>query len=163
MALVWSLLAAAAGAWAGERLHIPAGALIGAMVGVAALKIASVPTWDIPAAGRFLVYAALGWMLGQTFTRDSLRVMASVWLPVVTVVVLFLLLAGALAFLLWRWGLLDPVTAFLAAAPGAIAQIGVLSAETGAQVPVVLSVHLLRVTSVILLAPIVVRVLQDGG
>ena len=41
-----------------------------------------------------------------------------------------------------RWGIL---------APGGIAQMGALSADVKANVPVVLSIHVLRITSVIVL------------
>ena len=42
-------------------------------------------------------------------------------------------------------------TALLATAPGGIAQMGALSAESNVNVPLVLSVHVLRITSVIVL------------
>jgi hypothetical protein len=159
LTVVTSLVAAFAGAWVFERLHVPAGALIGAMVGIGGLKLAAVPAWDLPAAGRFATYALVGWLLGQTVSRDTLGALRTAVLPVVVVVVLFLGLAVVLSLALVRLELFDPVTAILATAPGGIAQIGVLSVESGAQVPVVLSVHLLRVTSVIVLAPLVLRLL----
>ncbi len=44
-----------------------------------------------------------------------------------------------------------PLTALLATAPGGIAQMEALSATAGANVPIVLTVHVLRITSVIVL------------
>jgi hypothetical protein len=163
MSVVTSLVVAFAGAWVFERLHVPAGALIGAMVGIGALKVAAVPAWDIPAAGRFVVYVGVGWLLGQTVTGETLQTLRTAFVPVVVVVAVFLALAVVMSVALVRLGLLDPVTAVLATAPGGIAQIGVLSVESGAQVPIVLCVHLLRVTSVIVLAPLIVRLLPGGG
>jgi membrane AbrB-like protein len=163
MTVVYSIAAAFAGAWLCERLHVPAGALIGAMVGIGGLKVASVPTWDIPASGRFVTFALVGWLLGQAVTRETLQALRGAFLPVLVVVGLFLGLGVALSVGLVRLGLLDPVTAILATAPGGIAQIGVLSVASGAQVPVVLAVHLLRVTSVVLLAPLIVRLLPGDG
>lgn len=66
-------------------------------------------------------------------------------------VVLFLVFGLALAWGLWRFTGLDVNTALLATAPGGIAQMGAMSAEANVNAPLVLSVHLLRITSVIVL------------
>lgn len=144
-----TLLAAVAGALLATLLRIPAGPLIGAMLGVGLLKTAGVTTFDIPAVGRFAVYCAVGWLLGQTFTTDTLRQFKHAAVPIVVCVVLFVLFGLALGWALWRFGGFDPHTAFLSTAPGGIAQIGVMSAESKANAPVVLAVHALRITSVI--------------
>lgn len=162
MMLLYTLGVALGAAFLFERLGVPAGALVGAMLGVGMLRVFGVETVQMPAAGRFLVFAVVGWLLGQSFNRDTPRVVAAAAVPIIIVVLAFLLIGAVFALLLWRFGELDPITAYLATAPGGIAQIGVLSAAVGAQVPLVLSVHLLRVTSVILLTPLVARLLRAG-
>ena len=72
-------------------------------------------------------------------------------MPIVLTVVLFLVFGLALAWCLWRFTDFDAHTALLATAPGGIAQMGAFSAEVKANVPVVLSIHVLRITSVIVL------------
>ena len=149
MSAAFTLLAAVAGSLLATFLRVPAGPLIGAMLAVGLLKITGVPTFEIPAPGRFAVYCAVGWLLGQTFTAESLRQFKGAAVPIVICVVLFVVFGLALGWGLWRFGGFDAHTAFLSTAPGGIAQIGVLSAESEANAPVVLAVHVLRITSVI--------------
>ena len=62
---------------------------------------------------------------------------------------------------LWRFTDLDVHTALLATAPGGIAQMGALSAEANVNVPLVLSVHVLRITSVIVLMSLGLRLMGE--
>jgi membrane AbrB-like protein len=160
MVVIYSLAAALTGGWLLDRLGVPAGALVGAMLGVGIPRMLGVPTWSIPPAGRFVAYVIVGALLGQTFSRETPRLLAESFVPIISVVVAFIGLGAVLAYLLWRFGGLDPITSYLATSPGAIAQMGVLSAEAGAVAPLVLSVHLLRVTSVILITPLIVKLLK---
>ena len=149
--LATTLAAALAGAALATLLKLPAAPLLGAMVGVAVVKLSSDLTFEIPNAGRWVVYAAVGWLLGQTVTRDALVALKTHAVAVVLCVVLFLVFGLALAWGLWRFTDLDVHTALLATAPGGIAQMGALSAEAKVNAPLVLSVHVLRITSVIVL------------
>lgn len=149
--LATTLVAALAGAALATLLKLPAAPLLGAMVGVAVVKLTSDLTFEIPNAGRWVVYCAVGWLLGQTVTKDALVVLKDHAVAVIVCVVLFLLFGLALAWGLWRFTDLDIHTALLATAPGGIAQMGALSAEGNVNAPLVLSVHVLRITSVIVL------------
>ena len=77
-------------------------------------------------AGRWLVYCLVGWLLGQTITRDALGALRSNAVPVVVTVALFLVFGLVLAWCLWRFTDLDLHSALLSTAPGGIAQMGVL-------------------------------------
>jgi membrane AbrB-like protein len=161
MPIAVTLAAAVAGAALASALRIPAGALIGAMLAVGILKITGVPTFDLPRSGQFVIYCGVGWLLGQTFTPDSLRQLKTAALPIIVVVALFIVFGFALAWGMWRFASFDLYTAFLATAPGGIAQMGALSvASQTAVVPVVLTVHLLRITSVIIITSIGLRWLE---
>lgn len=149
--LATTLVAALAGAALATLLKLPAAPLLGAMVGVAVVKLSSELTFEIPNAGRWVVFCAVGWLLGQTVTREALVILRTHAVPVLLCVVLFLVFGLALAWGLWRFTDLDVHTALLATAPGGIAQMGALSAEANVNVPLVLSVHVLRITSVIVL------------
>jgi membrane AbrB-like protein len=121
------------------------------MVGVAVVKLTSGMAFEIPTVGRWVVYCAVGWLLGQTVTKDALVVLRNNVVPVMVCVVLFVVFGLVLAWGIWRFTDLDAHTALLATAPGGIAQMGALSAEAKVNVPLVLSVHVLRITSVIVL------------
>src|SRR4051812_49272188 len=123
-----TLVAAVTGAGLATVLKLPAAPLLGAMVGVAVVKLTSQLTFEIPSAGRWVVYCVVGWLLGQTITRESLATLKSHAVLILVCVGLFLVFGLALAWVLWRFNGLDVHTALLATAPGGIAQIGVLSA-----------------------------------
>ena len=159
--LATTLVAALAGAALATLLKLPAAPLLGAMVGVAVVELSSELTFEIPSAGRWVVYCAVGWLLGQTVTKDALLVLRDNVVPVLLCVVLFLVFGLALAWALWRFTDLDAYTALLATAPGGIAQMGALSAEAKVNAPLVLSVHVLRITSVIVLTTLGLKLM--GG
>jgi membrane AbrB-like protein len=162
LSLGTTLVAAAGGAALATLLKLPAAPLLGAMVGVAVVKLTSDLTFEIPAAGQWIVYCVVGWLLGQTVTPASLAALRSHTVLIVVVVGLFLVFGLALAWFLWRFNGLDVDTALLATAPGGIAQIGVLSAEAKANVPLILSIHVLRVTSVIVLMSVGLKLMGKG-
>lgn len=152
MSFAATLLAALAGSALLTLLKVPAGPLIGAMLAVGILKVAGLPAADIPTGGRFFVYCAVGWLLGQTMTTDTLREMRRAALPIVVCVLAFVVFGLLLAWALWRFAGFDVYTALLSTAPGGIAQMGVLAAEAKANAPLVLTVHVLRIVSVIVVA-----------
>lgn len=157
-----TLIAALVGGYLLERLNVPAGAMIGAMLGVAALNLSGLQVAAFPDWARFLSFVGIGWALGQQFTRDSLQILRDSFV-VIVVVVVGLLIAGALLMLLLRLTGVDTATAFLAASPGGISQMGAISADVGAVVPVVMTTHLIRIFVVVLTAPIVVKILAGNG
>lgn len=156
MIVVRSLVAALAGSWLLERLEVPAGALIGAMVAGAAINLSGIESKPLPEWARFGAFAAIGWLLGQQFDRDTIATLTSAALPIAIVVVSLLLAGWVVSLGLHRMGL-DPATSFLAASPGGVSQMAALAADAGANGPLVVTIHLIRVISVILTAPFLVR------
>jgi membrane AbrB-like protein len=156
MVIVRSLVAAVAGAWILDRLDVPAGALIGAMLAGAAINLSGLEAKPLPDWARFAAFAAIGWLLGQQFTRETILTLRSAIVPVLIVVV-SLLIAGAIVAVGLRAFGLDAPTAFLAASPGGISQMAALAADAGANAPLVVTAHLVRVISVVLTAPFLVR------
>lgn len=156
--LIWTLIAALVGGVAFERLHVPAGALIGAMVGVAAIGLAGAETDGPGTTLRFAAFVIIGWELGAQIDRGTLEAVRGAAVPILVVVLGLLAAAAVLAFVLHAAGL-DPATSFLAASPGALSQMAALAAEFKANAVVVTIVHLVRIVAVILITPLVVRAL----
>ncbi len=161
MVLVRSLLAALFGAWVLERLEVPAGALIGAMLAATALNLSGWEAPPLPDWVRFGAFAAIGWLLGQQVTRDTLTSLRSAIVPI-AVVVVSLLAAGGLVALALRLLGLDVGTAFLAASPGGISHMAALAADSGANATVVVTAHLVRVIAVVATAPFMLRWLTEA-
>lgn len=138
-----------------ERLGVPSGALLGAMLGVMALNLAGRPVPAMAPGGRFVAFVILGWIIGSQFTPDTLAVVRAAVIPVALSVVALVLSGAAVA-----WGLcvltgVDPASAFLAASPGALSQMAAVSDELGANVAFVTTMHVVRVVAVLLIAPFI--------
>ena len=162
-ALLLTAGAAVVGAGIATLLHLPAAPLLGAMVGVAVVNIATTSAFAIAPAGRWVVYVCMGWLLGMSVNRETLDQLRSSLVPIVVTVVAFLIFGLVAAWLLWRFTSIDSLTALLATAPGGIAQMGAFSASAGANVPIVLTVHVLRITSVIVLMSVGLKLMGGRG
>lgn len=156
MEIARSLAIAVSVAFLFERLGVPAGALIGAMVGVATLGLAGAPTSGPGSLLRFGAFVVIGWELGSQVTKETLVSVRQAAMPMLVVVGGLLIASGLLALVLRRAGL-DPVTAFLAASPGGLSQMAALSTEFGANAVLVSVVHLIRIITVLFAAPVIAR------
>ena len=154
--IVRTVAAALIGAWVFERLRIPAGALIGAMVAVAGVNLAGAQAWPLPEWARFGSYAALGWMLGQGFTRETVAALKEAIVPVLIIVGTLLAATAIITVALHAMGL-DVATAFLASSPGGISQMGAIALELDANAPLVVTAHLTRVIAVVVIAPLIAK------
>jgi hypothetical protein len=113
MTLAIAIVAAVGVAYLLDWLRFPAGGLIGAMVVIAGFKLSGVVVPEVPGAVRFVALVVIGWDLGTKFNKQLLATVADNLIPLVSVVVAFLVIGWILAWILWRAGLMDPVTAIL--------------------------------------------------
>jgi uncharacterized protein len=147
---VRTLLAGVLGGLAGHLLQLPAGALLGSLVAVAAWNVASdgraaVPRW-LRTPSRVLVGATIGSLATPVLLRSLGASVGWAVLCTTGVVVLGLLLGLLLA----ATSGLDRRTALLASCPGGISEMVALADESGADVEVVLGVQLVRKVVVLL-------------
>ncbi|MPZ93578.1 MAG: ammonia monooxygenase [Propionibacteriales bacterium] len=157
------------GAAALTLAKVPAGTLVGAVVGSAVANRLSARRSELPAEVaqrslptpvRVVGMVLLGCVAGVRLDRGTLHNLAEVALPL-GIGVLLLLAVNVLvaAVLVRRYGI-DPLTAVLACAPGGVSEIAVTASQLGARTGVVLSVHMVRVLAVVLVVlPLLVAVL----
>ncbi len=160
MILVISIVTAIGAALLLDWLNFPAGALIGAMIAIAGLKLSGNMVWDMPGALRFGALVVIGWDLGTKFNPELVSTVTNNIVPLVLVVATFLVMGWVLAWVLWKLGLMDPVTAVLATSPGGLVQMGALTADMEANAALVVGFHLLRIVSVLLSVPLVSRLVD---
>lgn len=159
-----TLVAAFVGAAVFEAMRVPAGALIGGLVAVAALNLWSdtARVVELPSSLRFAAFALLGWAIGQGVTPETLQTLRDRLVPMVLIVGALLVFGALVALLLTRLGILDGTTAFLAASPGALSQMSALGTALQADATLVAAVHTMRVVTLVLLTPIVARLVASG-
>ena len=159
MPIITTIIAAFGGAALLEYLRVPAGALLGAMIAVAAVNMTPATVTSLPGWAKFAAFTALGWAIGQGITSEVLRALVDK-AGLIAVTVGSLLLFGAmLAMFAVRLGLLDPATAYLATSPGGLSQMTALSAAVGADAAVVATLHTFRILATVFIAPLILRLL----
>ena len=148
------LLASVAGAAVLTLLRLPAGALIGAVIGAAVVNriaprqgAASTGAW-VRVTGLIL----LGCVAGARLDHATLVILARMTVPLLAAVVGLLVLDALLAWVLVRHYGVDPLTAVMACAPGGVSEIALTAAQAGARMGVVLAVHGVRVLVVVTVA-----------
>ncbi|MEQ8719086.1 MAG: AbrB family transcriptional regulator [Acidimicrobiales bacterium] len=161
MNMLQTMAVALVGAAVFELLRVPAGALIGSLVGVAAYNIAvTAGAATLPGWSRFVAFAVLGWLIGQSMTRETLvSLRADLW-SITVIVGSLMAVSAVVAIVLTRTGVLDGTTAFLASSPGGLSQMTALGNALDADVAYVATVHLTRVVLVLLSAPLVARLVD---
>ena len=161
MIYVTSIVAAVGAGLLLDRLNFPAGALIGAMVAIAAIKLLGNEAPNMPAALRVGALIIIGWDLGSRFNKQLVATLTNNVAPLVLVIACFLITGWVLAWMLWKFGVMDPVTAVLATSPGGLVQMGALTSETQANAALVVGFHLLRIVAVLLSAPLISRLASN--
>ncbi|MGQ9493765.1 MAG: AbrB family transcriptional regulator [Anaerolineae bacterium] len=146
-----------AGALAADRLDIPAGLLIGAMVAVAIVKLAGFDLGKVPLiydeGGKIL----LGTVIGATFNRRVLLQLGAL-LPSAIAATLAMIATGLiLGWLLSELTRLDLATGLFSLTPGGIAEMIAVAQEIGAHATIVATLQFLRLSSVVILAPAIIH------
>ena len=144
-----TVLVAVLGAWAGTRLRLPAGALLGPLILGVALAELGVMHLAWPPGVPQAAYLVLGLWVGLLFDGASVK-RAGRLFPFVLASAVGLVLACAV--LGWTFAALtgiDGMTAYLATTPGGIESVAIVALGTGADAPLVLAVQMLRLLAVV--------------
>jgi membrane AbrB-like protein len=133
-----------AGGLAGWWSNLPAGPLLGSLLAVAAVNVLADGRPSVPRAVRIPGRILVGATVGSLATPALLHTLsASIgWAIALTVAVV----CGSLVVGLWfaRATGVDRRTAVLGSCPGGMAEMVALAEESGAQVELVIGMHLVR-------------------
>jgi uncharacterized protein len=156
------VLAGVAGGLLLTWLQVPAGTLLGSVLGAAIATGGVKPGQQrFNAAVRVVGMVLLGCVSAARLDSDTFHTLVRLFLPVLAGVALLLGLNVLLARWLVRRRGVDPTTAVLACAPGGFSELSVMAVREGADVATVAVVHIVRVLVVVLaVVPAVVAVLS---
>jgi membrane AbrB-like protein len=144
-----TVLVAVLGAWAGTRLRLPAGALLGPLIlGVALAELGIVRLAWPPGVPQG-AYLILGIWVGLLFDGASVKRAGRLFPFVLASAVGLVLACAALGWTLAALTGLDGMTAYLATTPGGIESVAVVALGTEADAPLVLAVQMLRLLAVV--------------
>ena len=145
------------------KTGIPAAPLAGSLLGASILSISGkVEIAEWPVGTRTILEILIGTVIGTTLTKDSITQLQLLWKP--AILITFTLIATGLIIGLWTSRLLgvDIITTILGAAPGGISGMSLVGTEYGVG-PAVATLHAVRLITVLLLLPLVVKCLNFVG
>ena len=145
------------------KTGIPAAPLAGALIGASILSISDkvdIAVW--PIGTRTILEIGIGTVIGTSLTKNSLVDIQNLWKP--AILITFTLVITGLAIGLWTSRLLkiDIITTILGAAPGGISGMSLVGSEYGVG-PAVATLHAVRLITVLLILPLVVKCLNIFG
>ncbi len=161
--LLLYLLAGLGGGLVAIRTGIPAAPLAGALLGAGLVSMSGkLETAQWPLGTRTVLEIAIGTVIGTSLTSTALAELRLLWRPAILITVT-LVLTG-LVVGLWCSRLLgiDPIVALLGAAPGGISGMSLVGAEFGVGAAVA-ALHAVRLITVLLVLPLVVRLVLSLG
>ena len=144
-----TLLVAVLGAWAGTRLRLPAGALLGPLILGVALAELGVVQLAWPPGVPQAAYLVLGLWVGLLFDGASVKRAGRLFPSVLASAVGLVLACAVLGWALAALTGIDGMTAYLATTPGGIESVAIVALGTGADAPLVLAVQMLRLLAVV--------------
>ena len=145
------------------KTGIPAAPLAGALIGASILSISGkVDIAEWPIGTRTILEIGIGPVIGTSVTKASLVDIQNLWSP--AILITFTLVITVLAIGLWTSRLLkiDIITTILGAAPGGISGMSLVGSEYGVG-PAVATLHAVRLITVLLILPLVVKCLNIFG
>ena len=145
------------------KTGLPAAPLAGALIGAAVVSMSGrleVAQW--PTGTRTALQIGIGTIIGTGLTTASLDQLKDLWRPSVLITVTLVLTGVVIG--LWTSRLLgvDPLITLLGAAPGGISGMSLVGADYGVGAAVA-ALHAVRLITVLLVLPLVVKMLATLG
>ena len=145
-------LTALCGALLAEYLRVPLPWLLGPMLSVAALRLASAPIAAVKplrAVGQWVI----GVSLGLYFSTEILDLVTEHWFAILIGTTVPILISVFGTFVLSYVGKADLKTAWFSSAIGGASEMSSLAERYGARVDLVASAHCLRILAVVIIIP----------
>ena len=145
------------------KTGIPAAPLAGALIGASLLSISGkVGGAQWPTGTRTILEIGIGTVIGTSLNKDALVDLQNLWKP--AILITFTLVITGLTIGLWTSRLLniDVITTILGAAPGGISGMSLVGSEYGVGAAVA-TLHAVRLITVLLILPLVVKCLNWFG
>ena len=154
----WILVAvlALAGGTVGFYSGIPLGTLLGSLFAVGGYQFVrkNLPTFSYRA--KKVMQSIIGGSIGLAFTTETFNAIQSVWKVALLAPIAHILLAAVMTWMLHRLFHFDIVTSFCSSAPAGMSEVTIISEEFGAQMPIVILVHTIRVIAIVVGVPLIV-------
>lgn len=152
-----TLLLIVGGAFLGEILRIPTGAMLVPLILGALLQDTGIITIDLPPWLLAISYALIGWRIGLGFSRAIIAHAARAFPAVLTSTLILITVCGLFGMALGHLLGLDPLTAYLATSPGGADTVAIIAASSNVDLPFIIAMQTSRFFIVLLAGPAIAR------
>lgn len=157
---VYTLIAGTIFGYIGYLSGIPAGTLSFSMIACAMYNIITSKAY-VPVNMRKFIQFLGGTFIGAKVTMEQVTGMKEL-LPVILIIIIGnILLTFVLAFIMTKYSNLDITTALYSSSPGGLTDMCIIASEMGADASKVATLHLVRIFSIIVLYPLVIKLLLN--
>lgn len=146
---------------AGNRLGIPAGTLIGALIGVVVLKLSSGKSY-LPMWCKRLAQALSGAYIGSTMTMQDILEIRLLAVPILVIVAGYTANCFAMGYLLYRFCGMTRKEGMLAATPAGASDMALISMDVGVQSADLLVLQVIRLVVVVSVFPPILSLVLQG-
>jgi uncharacterized protein len=155
----WVLTAAVAvvGALLARRTGLPAATLLGPLILAGVVSLALPDELAVPPLVREVAFGLIGLEVGLRFTAETVRAMGRLLGPVLLAIVALMAFSFLLAVALAATTSATLLDSYLATTPGGLYAVVAVAFGSGADTTFVVAVQTLRLLSLVILAPWVVR------
>lgn len=157
--IIITALVAGVSAYLGYRFKLPAGCLLGSLIGVSAYSIitgnALMPT-DV----KTVVQMVAGAFIGLGVSKKDVQEMRFLFKPMLVLIACLLVMNLSVGFLLHKMAGMTLITGLLCSAPGGVMDISMMSGSLGGDEGTVAVMQSVRVMTVVGIFPIFFRMMQ---
>lgn len=150
--LISALLCAVLCIFVFKLIKVKSAVMLGAIVG-SALSNLCYHNYSTPKNYPFILQTISGAFVGSTINIELVSQLSSYSIAVVIVIVETLAIILLNTFLLRRLFKMSPLTSLIAASPGALSDMTLLSEELGGDMPTVAALQIARMFSIVLIIP----------
>ena len=142
---------------------IPAAPLVGAMLGAGLLSLSGqIDPAAWPAGTKTALAIGIGTVIGTGITRETSAELKLLWKPALVITFSLVITGILVALFISKFLEVDKIVALLGAAPGGTLAMSLLGEEFGVGAAVA-TLHAVRLTTILLLAPLITNFLGSGG
>lgn len=159
--LVITLIVGLMGGLTALRLKVPAGAMIGAMLSVAIFNIITGSAF-LPQNVKIVTQMAAGAFIGAGIQYKDVYGLKYMIKPAILMVSAMIILDLFMGYMMYKMTEIDLITSLFACAPGGIVDMSLISSDMGADASKVAILQMVRLMSVMILFPPMMKCLSSG-
>ena len=160
--LLLTLLCALAVGYALDKIHLPGGMMVGAVLGSCLLGVLTQQSY-MPSPAKTIAQIIAGAFIGSGITRDDVSEMKTVIKPALILIPCLLVINIAAGLLIYFTGTMDLMTALMCCVPGGISDIPMIAADMGADPSIVVTMQFIRLVLGIGVFPLLIRYVTGGS